>query len=152
MKVWGRPPSLLKLEYWEEVGSYQQIIHKFCVAARDCAHCTAFERQYGTFGGVQYFKWCGSRENKLFLQSIPEIHVCIRYCWQAKALTKLWYLKTQLGSSCCGGERCLQTLQQKSESSAESPSEGSALSADSSSPTKQRHRHGQRSVYPTCLL
>lgn len=86
MMVWERSPSFSKLEYWEEVVLFNQIIHIFCVAARDCAHCTAFDGQYVTFGGVQYFS-CGSREGNLFLQRLFESHLC-QVSWQAKSLEK----------------------------------------------------------------
>lgn len=87
MMVRGRP-LFLKLQSWEEVVLCHQIIHMLCGATRDCAHCIAFDGQCVTLEGVQYFTWCGSREDNLFLQRISEILICIRYCCQAESLTK----------------------------------------------------------------
>lgn len=43
---------------------------------------------YVTFAGLQYFTWCGSRENNPFLWSTSEFLVCIGNHWQAKSSIK----------------------------------------------------------------
>lgn len=84
------------------------------------------------FWGCAIFCMMWIQRRQPFLQNKSEIHICIRYSWQAKSLTKIWYLKPQLGSSCYGGERCLVPALLT-----ESPSGGAALSAASPTATKQ---------------
>lgn len=102
-KVWVRPSSFLKCEHLEEVVAYHQTGCMFSVATKDCRHCIVFDGQCVTFGGLQYFTWCGSREDKPFLQSTSEFLICIRNCWRQK----VWYLKLWLGSWYYGRERRL---------------------------------------------
>lgn len=60
----------------------------FWVATKDCGCWRAFDGQYVTFAGLQYFTWCGSRENNPFLCSTSEFLVCIGNHWQAKSSIK----------------------------------------------------------------